>query len=298
MNHIRACQHSKRLTFKRRVRKFNFSVVIMATAAPVGTTTSTHQKKRKADDGGSSVAASATANSKSDTSVAGEKVKRARKKASAATVFCCAQCKRDCLELHIPTRLIDLPRRKRDQTAVVKQSQISVFKVVSGPCERIKRPKGIEKQYIFKCVHCGAELGYRSKPLTEESKLTYFRKRSILSSKTMTLSHKSAIITEQDCSFLKVMLSPESTRAKITAVDAEGVVWVSVKEPAYRGRANGAMMALLSVTLGVRTSALIITEGRNDCTKTIQVIGVKKEWALKRLRKATERPEWSCQRDD
>ena len=54
-------------------------------------------------------------------------------------------------------------------------------------------------------------------------------------------------------------------------MDAEGVVWVSVKEPAYRGRANGAMMALLSVTLGVRTSALIITEGRNDCTKTIQV---------------------------
>ena len=51
-------------------------------------------------------------------------------------------------ELHVPTRLIDLPRRKRDQTAVVKQSQISVFKVVSGTCERVKRPKGIEKQYI------------------------------------------------------------------------------------------------------------------------------------------------------
>ena len=44
-------------------------------------------------------------------------------------------------------RLIDLPRRKRDQTAVVKQAQISVFKVVSGTYLRIKRPKGVEKQY-------------------------------------------------------------------------------------------------------------------------------------------------------
>lgn len=55
----------------------------------------------------------------------------------------------------MPTRLIDLPRRKRDQTAVVKRSQISVFKVVSGPCERIKRPKGIEKQYIVSCLRMG-----------------------------------------------------------------------------------------------------------------------------------------------
>ena len=81
---------------------------------------------------------------------------------------------------------------------------------------------------------------------------------------------------------LNVRLTPRASRVGIE-VDGD-VVRVRVTAPPVDGRANAALVELLSKRLGVPKREIAIERGQRSRTKRVSIEGVSTEAALDRLR--------------
>ncbi len=72
---------------------------------------------------------------------------------------------------------------------------------------------------------------------------------------------------------LSVRLTPGASRAGIAGF-TDGVLSVRVSAPAQEGRANAALLKLLSKALGVSASRLTIVFGEHARTKVVSVDGL------------------------
>jgi uncharacterized protein len=81
---------------------------------------------------------------------------------------------------------------------------------------------------------------------------------------------------------LSVRLKPNAKREKVEADEGGGLrVWVNA--PPVEGRANAALIKLLSETLDIPKSYLSIKRGLGSKNKIIEVIGMTKEEIIKRV---------------
>ena len=142
-----------------------------------------------------------------------------------ATVFCCAKCGHDCLEVKAPIRIAALPRRNSDGSAVVdEKALLKSLRAVAGKADQFpRRNGGTETRLSFLCSHCSAALGYRHKPLNVPAKFCYFQRGSIVSSKSDSLGSGpgksgSAGALEESTS-LVCHVTPGTNKACITAID-------------------------------------------------------------------------------
>ncbi len=83
---------------------------------------------------------------------------------------------------------------------------------------------------------------------------------------------------------IEVRLKPNARRNSIE-IGENGVLQVRVNAPPVEGRANKALIELLSDTLDVPKSSLSIKRGASSKTKVIAIIGLTKEEAIKRAAK-------------
>ena len=81
---------------------------------------------------------------------------------------------------------------------------------------------------------------------------------------------------------LSVRVTPRSSREEV-ALDADGVVHVRLKAPPVEGAANRALAELLARRLGVPKSDVAVQRGAGSRSKVIEVIGLSREEALRRL---------------
>jgi uncharacterized protein len=81
---------------------------------------------------------------------------------------------------------------------------------------------------------------------------------------------------------LEVRLKPNA-RQKSVAIDDTGVLHVRVNSPPIEGRANKALIELLSESLDIPKSNLSIKRGETSKNKVVAVIGMTKEEALRRI---------------
>ena len=81
---------------------------------------------------------------------------------------------------------------------------------------------------------------------------------------------------------LTVHIKPNAREDKLTAVLDENTIKVSVKAPAKEGKANKALIELLSTIFGVSKSEINIIRGLQTRMKHVQVSGItEEELALK-----------------
>lgn len=82
---------------------------------------------------------------------------------------------------------------------------------------------------------------------------------------------------------IPVRLKPNAKREKVEADEGGGLrVWVNA--PPVEGRANAALIGLLSETLDIPKSYLSIKRGLGSKNKVVEIIGMTKEELLKRVR--------------
>jgi uncharacterized protein len=79
-----------------------------------------------------------------------------------------------------------------------------------------------------------------------------------------------------------VRLKPNARREKVEAVEG-GTLAVWVNAPPVEGRANAALIELLSETLDIPKSYLSIKRGLGSKNKVVEVIGMIKEEILKKI---------------
>ena len=82
---------------------------------------------------------------------------------------------------------------------------------------------------------------------------------------------------------LNVRVQPRANRNSVE-IGADGTVRVRVTAPPDRGKANDAVVRLLSKNLGIPKSAVRITRGHTSCSKVIQVEGLDLDDAIKRIK--------------
>lgn len=82
---------------------------------------------------------------------------------------------------------------------------------------------------------------------------------------------------------LRLVVKAGARREGILGVHG-GALKVCVREPAERGRANRAVIELLSAALGLPRRALVITAGLSSRNKTLQVTGLDADGIRSRLR--------------
>lgn len=70
-----------------------------------------------------------------------------------------------------------------------------------------------------------------------------------------------------------VRVQPKSSRDEFTGI-RDGVLWVRVTAPPVAGKANAAVVELLSAKLGLPRASIALTGGARSHTKTIQVSGI------------------------
>jgi len=81
---------------------------------------------------------------------------------------------------------------------------------------------------------------------------------------------------------IRVKLTPRSSRNQILGMD-QGVLKVKVSSPPVDGKANKALIELLSEKLAVPKTSLRIVSGKTARTKTLVVQGLSPAVAQKRL---------------
>lgn len=185
---------------------------------------------------GSEVAGSGGGATAATTSSSGS---RSTKKRPKATVFCCAKCGHDCMELTEPTRMGSLRRRTSDGSAVVPEATLlKSLRAVPGKVNEFRRvpsnPRvpgpsrtGLERQFTFLCTHCSAALGYRHKPLAVDADFCYVLRGSIVSSASETLAgagtvgsgNSKLLGAAEECTNLVCHVTPGTQKACITAID-------------------------------------------------------------------------------
>jgi hypothetical protein len=79
-----------------------------------------------------------------------------------------------------------------------------------------------------------------------------------------------------------VRLKPNAKREKVETDEAGGLrVWVNA--PPVEGRANAALIEILSETLDIPKSYLSIKRGLGSKNKVVEVVGMTKEEMFKRV---------------
>jgi len=94
-------------------------------------------------------------------------------------VFHCRRC-----DTHVVITDADLMAisRRRTDGALVLDSTKSVVRLNTARREGsqlIRRPKGVERQYLHACTSCGQVVGYTSTPHEEEFKLLYMSETAV-----------------------------------------------------------------------------------------------------------------------
>lgn len=84
-----------------------------------------------------------------------------------------------------------------------------------------------------------------------------------------------------------VRVQPKASANKILGEHA-GALKVAVTAPPEKGKANAAVVALLSEALGVPKSAVEIVRGRTSRTKTLRIKGLTKEILSQLLARAAK----------
>jgi uncharacterized protein (TIGR00251 family) len=83
---------------------------------------------------------------------------------------------------------------------------------------------------------------------------------------------------------LEVKVTPNAGRNAISGLK-DGVLQVKIAAPPDKGKANKELIDFLSERLGVRKSAVTIIRGETGRNKIIDIMGMDREEALKRLLK-------------
>merc|ERR1719409_1524040 len=77
--------------------------------------------------------------------------------------------------------LSTLPRRRTDGAMILDARKVIVrpnTKRREG-CQLVRRPNGVERQYVHACVSCGKEVGYTSTPHEAELQLLYLSETAV-----------------------------------------------------------------------------------------------------------------------
>ena len=80
---------------------------------------------------------------------------------------------------------------------------------------------------------------------------------------------------------ISVRVQPNATRSEVAFIN--GVLLVKVAAPPVKGKANKALITLLSQVLGVNKGALAIIKGHASRNKVITIDGLEPGEAMKRL---------------
>ncbi len=81
---------------------------------------------------------------------------------------------------------------------------------------------------------------------------------------------------------IRVKVQPGSSRDQVMGVK-DGVVYLRVKEPPVGGKANQAVLRLLSETLGVSSSKIRLLHGHASRNKRVAVDGLSTEEVHRKL---------------
>jgi uncharacterized protein YggU (UPF0235/DUF167 family) len=81
---------------------------------------------------------------------------------------------------------------------------------------------------------------------------------------------------------IAIRLKPNAKREKVEA-DGSGGLAVWVNAPPIEGRANTALLSLLSETLDIPKSCLSIKRGLGSKNKVVEIAGITKEELSKRV---------------
>jgi hypothetical protein len=101
-----------------------------------------------------------------------EELRRRREELEASyTRLHCAAC--GSFACKVVVDLEKLPLRRTDGSRVVGSAQLMALDCAKGAAKKIKREKGIEKQYYLNCVQCDVTLAYRSTPFGTPGKYVY-----------------------------------------------------------------------------------------------------------------------------
>ena len=65
------------------------------------------------------------------------------------------------------------PKRGTDRSSAIKQPLIAKSMMTEGETKMIKREKGVEKQYRWKCPGCDLALCYQSTPFDSTTKFVF-----------------------------------------------------------------------------------------------------------------------------
>jgi uncharacterized protein (TIGR00251 family) len=86
-----------------------------------------------------------------------------------------------------------------------------------------------------------------------------------------------------DTCFIGIKLKPGAGREKIVSID-EREVCISVTAPPLEGKANKALIKFLAQMLDVPKSALEIKRGETSRIKLVEIAGMTKEEAMRKIR--------------
>ena len=82
---------------------------------------------------------------------------------------------------------------------------------------------------------------------------------------------------------LQIQVIPGSKRNQIIEINEEGIIRVKVTAKPVDGKANKAVIDLISDNLGIRKSDIIIKSGLKSKKKTLIIYGLAEEEAKRRL---------------
>eukprot|EP00928_Gymnodinium_smaydae_P072656 TRINITY_DN55985_c0_g1_i1.p1 TRINITY_DN55985_c0_g1~~TRINITY_DN55985_c0_g1_i1.p1 ORF type:complete len:203 (-),score=40.19 TRINITY_DN55985_c0_g1_i1:110-640(-) len=94
-------------------------------------------------------------------------------------VFHCKRC-----NTHVVITDVDLqtlPRRNTDGALILdaRKAIVQPNTAVQDEAQLIRRPKGVERQYVHACSSCGKEVGYTSTPPDADLKLLYLSETAV-----------------------------------------------------------------------------------------------------------------------
>ena len=87
--------------------------------------------------------------------------------------YFCTCCGSKFLSLKGAPPLSSMGKRKTDGATALLESYTEDLYALRGEPKKIKRPKGVEKQYPLTCSKCKVQIAYRSVPLNKQAKFMY-----------------------------------------------------------------------------------------------------------------------------
>ena len=84
---------------------------------------------------------------------------------------------------------------------------------------------------------------------------------------------------------INIRVQPRASRNSIE-IGADGTVRIRVTAPPDRGKANEAVVKLLSKNLGIPKSSVRIVRGHTSRSKSVQIEGMNLDSAIKRIKES------------